>query len=393
MNRTTRPTFVWVALFVALWLGTAVLFWTIWIHGTYHTDFYPWWAGVRVWLSSKGAVSLYDLETTQHIQRLLYGHLLAPTQDQQGFAYPAPLALVILPFAMLPNREIAAALWTGLGCSLTVLLVYLWTRSARQVLWVLSWPFMMVALYQAQIEPLIGGLLLGSVMAASQKRDTWSGFLTPFALLKPQSTLLFVVGWLVHMLRTRRGKALRAFGISAFVLFGGSLLLWGWWVPEWVAALSRYKGYAQVVWAPRIWAYSRVGGLLWTLIFVGLVLRAGRQARRNPAFEFVLALSLPLAMLLLPQSPIWSLGFLPMSLILVQKNQVPRLSNLLVSVVGWLSFAGYLVWPASRWWMVQMQWIPLLVLFAVQQTWALSAHGSGSDRRRGPATTEVSAVQ
>lgn len=364
-TRSARPA-LWVIVFFALWLSSSFLFWKIWIHGTDHTDFYPRWAGVRIWLSSGGSLSLYHPETTRRIQRLLYGRPLSATQDQQGFAYPAPLALVILPFAIVPNREIAAALWTGLGCSLTVLSVYFWTRSVRQVLWVISWPFMIVALYQAQIEPLIAGLLLGSVIAAFQNRDTWSGFLTSILLLKPQSTLLFVASWLGYMFHARRNKALRAFGISAFLIFGSSLLLWGWWPPEWLAALSRYKNYAQVIWAPLIWQTSYLGGFIWTLALLGLLVKIGKQVRQTPALELILAYSLPLSLLFLPQTPIWSLGFLPISLILVQKNRPPHKVNLLASAVGWLSFAGYLVWPASQWWQAQMQWIPLLFLFMVQ---------------------------
>jgi len=103
--------------------GVSIAIYSTWIHGADHRDSYPRWAGVRLALFNEQ--DLYSQETTRLMQLELYVAPLPPDADQQGFAYPAQLVVLLFPFWFIDDVEAAAAAWVGLSILIILSTLYL----------------------------------------------------------------------------------------------------------------------------------------------------------------------------------------------------------------------------------------------------------------------------
>ena len=138
------------------------------------------------------------------------------------------------------------------------------------------------------------------------------------------------------------------------VLFLASLLLAGWWLPGWLAALRRYASYAQSSFAPlTAWEAGPLFLILLT-VFLALVLWRTRWSEQS-AF----AAAVPLGMLLLPQTLMYGLTMLLVPLALSWRGRA-RWAVGVIWLLGWSA----LFWPVTSWrW--QNLLFPMLALGAV----------------------------
>lgn len=338
----------------------SVMFYRVWIHGSVHKDFYPLWAGTR--LAVFQHLPIYSVMTTRRIQILLYGRVLPPSADQQAFAYPAILAVILIPFASIRNREIATLLWVALSvnvvvCGSFMVLVHRKNLSVSGMLFTLTWPFLMLSLYQCQVEAFLGGMLLWAVWAYEKQHDRLSGFFAAFLLIKPQLGLVPVMVLLAWSYVKQRYGVYVGFVGTLTLLLVASVILLGFWIPSWFVAISYYQSYAQVNWMFRD-VYRETPTL--ALVIMAIIVAIVYRQRSN--FLASVSLSVIAMYILMPQTPIWSLGF-QSSVIPLEWNRGNKRLFWGLWILGWFSFVLYCQQPSG--WKIYTWLFSLLVFIGI----------------------------
>jgi hypothetical protein len=344
---------------VLLWVALAAVTYTGWIHGANHRDFYPRWAGAR--LAVYEGRDLYSVETTRAMQVMLYGAELPPEVDQQGFAYPAIQVPLLLPFWMVSNVEVATAAWEATSILMIVgvllLVRHLWGNAPRWVIVLLVlWYYPTLMIFQAQGTALPFAAVGVGAWAYLTRRDSLAGAVMVIGLGKPEQVaipILIILALAVYERRWRIPLALIAAGSALFVV---SLLLQGWWIPRWLEALQRYAAYAQVAWSFNTAWHAHPLAAVALIAYIAAVVSQMRRTR-----EAALAASVPLGMLLLPQTLIWGLMMLLIPLAMSWRGRA-KWAVLAVWVAGWLMILGT---GMDGWWRVQSLLLPAMTLGVV----------------------------
>jgi len=349
-----------VVLFAVLWTVTAWYSYRYWVHGADHRDFYPLWAGTR-WLIS-GSPDVYSPRATHFIQVTLYGAALPPERDQQGFAYPAHLALLLAPFALISDVEIATAVWQGftlvvlLGCLLLLRTavnpsIPLYVPAA-----LVFWHYPLLMLFQGQVTVLAVLAISGAVVFYQRRQDGIAGLLLAAGTVKPELALAPLITLVIHAFFSKRFSLLIGLFASGAGLFLGSLMLAGWWVPGWLIRLEEYTGYSKIFWtAATLWQIH-------PLLLAGLLVYAGASLwlTRKDAPGLIGAAT-AVGMLLLPQTLNWGLTLLTVPLLIAWKQHA-RFVVLSAWAAGWLAL---FIAPLPDWWKIQSAGLPVLALTAV----------------------------
>lgn len=348
-----------IALSLLLWGGLSIAIYSTWIHGADHRDFYPRWAGARLALFE--GCDPYALETTKRMQVELYGAPLPSDADQQGFAYPAQLVVLLFPFWFINDVEAAAAAWAGLSIVIILSTLYLvrciW---GKPPIWVLVggllWHYSLLMVFQTQVTAIPLAAVGVGYWAFSRQRDVAAGIALAVGIIKPELVLVPTVVLLILAVRARRWPFVLAFGLAQVMLFVGSIIIAGWWVPGWIQALTGYAAYAQTAWAWRTaWTTSPLVAVALLALIWGLM----KHTRwSEPA---AVAASVPLGMLLLPQTPVWGLTMLVVPLTMAWTGSA-RWAIVGAWLIGWLLVLGS---HRHDWWQLQNLLMPALTLVAV----------------------------
>lgn len=343
------------------WALISLVVYRAWICGADHRDFYPRWAGARLLFQGH---DLYSLETTRLIQVKLYGQELPPGVDQQAFAYPALIVVELLPFWLLPDVEIAAAAWAGTSIVLiyaTISLLYAQARASgiQQPLWAAAllpvWHYSAVMLFQVQFTALPLAALGIGYWAWRRGRDGLAGFVLAWGWIKPELIVLPVIWFILAAWRERRWSFLISLAATWAALLTASFAVAGFWLPGWLEGIQEYVKYAKVAWP--IFDAWNAGWLPGMALSLG-ILFPWWLARRSAHLAFTL--SIPMGMLLLPQTPYWGLALLLLPLSLAWQARDSWLSAG-VWLAGWLML---LATGVPGWWQVQNALLPLLVVYA-----------------------------
>jgi Glycosyltransferase family 87 len=282
------------------------------------SDLYPRWLGARELLVHHR--DPYTAEITREIQIGYYGRPLDPNRkndpiDQQGFAYPIYVVLMLAPTVTLPFPTVHRIVF-WLFVVLTAMSVPLWLRTVR---WRLSGAATAVTILLTlgcfpaiqglrlqQLTVLVVALIAGSMYAITRQRFVLAGILLALASIKPQLVFLLILWlslWLLGNWRERQ-RVLWSFVISMAVLvFAGELLLPGW-ITEFRAAMKDYYRYTGG-------GHSLLNGFLsplWariaSVILVGLVLvfawRNRRASEETSAFQWLLCFTLATTLVVIP---------------------------------------------------------------------------------------------
>jgi hypothetical protein len=323
-------------LMAVIFVLTALGSYFAWIHSADHRDFYPRWAGARMVL--EGSKDLYSIEATEQIQNRLYGKTLPPDRDQQGFAYPAIALPFLIPFALIPDVEIATALWVGSSAVLLLLSYGLLTRAASQRISftlfaaMMLWSYPLLMLFQGQMTGLVIAALALGYWAFKESHDLAAGMSLAVGLVKPQLVILPVLLVLFYAFKEKRYRVWLGAGLSFLTLFVISILLMGWWVDDWLAALVRYTEYAQTTWTLAfLWDSS-------PLLGIGLILAVVASiARISSGQDLAFAAALTIQLVLFPQTLIWGLATLSIPLLFAWVNG-GRVGVLAIWFLGWIAF-------------------------------------------------------
>jgi hypothetical protein len=193
-----------------LWIAGSISTYHIWKRGADHRDFYPWWAAARGVV--EGSSDIYSPEATRSIQVRLYGSEIPEGRDQQGFAYPAILIPFLIPFALIPDVEVATAIWEGLTVVFVVSALSLAQDHLRRrispipVVLSILWFYTLLMIFLGQINGLIlAGIGIG-YWAYRHQFDLLAGVLISATFVKPDLVILPVVTLVAFALIRRRWK-------------------------------------------------------------------------------------------------------------------------------------------------------------------------------------------
>ena len=341
-------------------LATSAFAYWFWIRDADHRDFYPRWAGARRALLGYGDIC--SEEATRDMQMTLYGELIPPGQDQQGFAYPATLIPLLLPFALIENVEIATAIWVGVtvGLMLTGLLL-LQSRdnefSVLRTVFFILWFFSLLMIFQGQIT----GILIAAFAVGFWSMDTkyalLGGLVCSLTWVKPELALLPICTLTILSFSRRRYQFALGILLGSLASIFLSVAFVGFWFLDWIEGLLRYSQYAKVVWPiAMLFDFSPFLGILAFLLIILAVYSVRRSA------DYLFSMSIASSYLLLPQTPIWGLSLLlvPMSILWTRLTRIPII---IVWLAGWVSILGNLASP--DWWVVQVILFPILIVAVV----------------------------
>lgn len=213
-------------------------------------DFFARWYGATE-LVQRGR-NPYDREIELEAQKILFGRLTRPDEDQVNFAYPLYVIYLFWPLTFVPYPW-AQAVWMVvlqfalIGGTLLLFPLFRWKPAplyfALTVLWsVLFYPgARAMMLGQFSIFVFLG--LAVALWGLFTGRDQLAGAVLPLATVKPQLIFLILPFILLWAWRQKRHQFLAAFAVSATALLLTSLL----WVPDWprrfLGNLTAYSGY------------------------------------------------------------------------------------------------------------------------------------------------------
>lgn len=366
------------------------------------SDLYPRWLGARELLLH--GRDPYGADTTREIQSGYYGRPIDPTRpndpkDQQGFAYPVYIVLVLAPTVGLPFEMVQKG-FLSLLVALTVVSVLLWLRvlgwrvsTSAKIVWILltlgSFPAIQGFKLQ-QLTLLVAALLAAAMYAIVRRHLVWAGILLALAGIKPQLVILpalWLLIWVAGNWRERQGLFWSFAGAELALVVGGEALLPGW-IGKFRAASAAYYQYTgggksvlDVLLTP-VW--GRTLAVILIIVLLIFVWRWRRAAEGSAEFQWSLCLVLATTLLVIPMfAPYNQLLLLPVAMLIVRASRrvaQHRLSRFLLGMAAlslvwpWLAAAGLVIalWflPAPS---VQTAWVlPLLTNFAIPVTlWAL----------------------
>jgi hypothetical protein len=202
------------------------------------SDLLPRWVGTRMLLME--GKSPYSDETTREIHQRFYGRPARSDEDQVLFVYPLYSVFVFTPYALIPDFNMARAIWMT---TLEVAIILIVAISLSLNHWRLS-PLMLgslllfAALWYYSIRPLINAnaAILVSLMVAAaflairSERDGLAGLLLAFSTIKPQMVVVLIVFILLWSASQRRW-------VLFWSIIGNTLLLAALvslFLPNWV---------------------------------------------------------------------------------------------------------------------------------------------------------------
>ena len=332
------------------------------------SDLYPRWLGSRELLLHHR--NPYSPEVTREIQAGYYGRPLDPARpndpkDQQAFAYPVYVALLLAPTVPFPFALVQTCFQWFL-VFLTAASVLLWLRSLH---WRARTPSLAVILILTfgsyafaqgiklqQLSLLVSGLIAAAIALLSTGHLFMAGVLLALATVKPQlaaplTAWLFL--WAISEWKSRH-RFVYGFLLTMGGLIGGGELLLPGWIGLFRQAVFAYKQYTGgslfellLPAAVSILAHSL---LLMTVAAVCWNFR--KTTSQKDSFMLVTALVLAATVALIPMfAPYNQLLLLPAIFLALAHSShfrtPPRafVSAVAVGVIGWpwLAATGLLV--------------------------------------------------
>jgi hypothetical protein len=321
------------------------------------SDLYPRWLGARELLLHDR--DPYRADITREIQIGYYGRPLDPTRpsdskDEQRFAYPIYVVLLLAPTVTLPFATVRQiCFW--LFVVFTAATVPLWLRTlgwrvscTAMVVWILLTVSCFPAIQGLKLQQLtilVATLVAGSMNALVRRQFVLAGMLLAFATIKPQLVFLLVVSLCIWVLGSWRERQhlFWSFAISMTVLIiAGEFLLPGW-IGEFRAALKdyyRYTGGGKSVldiMVPPLW--GRITSALVISVLLVFCWRNRRANQDTAAFQWSLCFTLATTLLVIPMfAPYNQLLLLPGIMIVVRSArdlwQKSRSSRFLCSITA-----------------------------------------------------------
>lgn len=357
------------------------------------SDLYPRWLGARELLVHHR--DPYRADVTREIQIGYYGRALDPTRpndpkDQQGFAYPIYVVLMLAPTVTWSFATVhAVCFW--LFAALTAVSVLLWLRTLGwriPVLAIGTWILLTVSCFPSiqglklqQLTLLVAFLIAASMYAVVRQQYVIGGILLALATIKPQLAFLVVLWlciWVIGNWRERKRLAWGLGGAMLFLVVTGEFLLPGW-ITEFRVGMKEYYRYTgggnsvlDVLLTP---TFGRITSVLLVGIALFLLWRNRRSGQETGAFRWSLCFTLATTLLVIPTFALYNqLLLIPALMIALQARgalwQKSRFMQFFCSIaamsVGWPFFSAACL-------VIALAFLPTLT---VQEAWVLPFYPS-----------------
>ena len=228
--------------------------------------------------------------------------------------------------------------------------------SLLPILLLVLWSYTLLMIFQGQITGLVLSALSIGAWAYYRRADFIGGLILSIGFVKPELVILPIATLVAFAIMRRRFRLVIGILMGFSALFLASLLFMGWWVGDWLEALARYTDYARTVWPIGYLGSSS------PLLIIGLsVLVIWGVPRIWKDDEAILAASVPLQILLFPQTLIWGLTMLCFPLTFAWNRNACR-GVLGIWVLGWLLLLGNV---NSEWWKVQIVIVSVATLLLI----------------------------
>ena len=282
------------------------------------SDLYPRWLGARELLLH--GRDPYAADITREIQTGYYGRPLDPTRpndpkDQQAFAYPLYVVLVLAPTVRLPF-PLVQRVFLGLLLALTAVSVLLWLRALQwrvSITAKLLWIILVVGSFPAiqgfklqQLTLLVSALLAAAMACLVQRRFLIAGILLAIASMKPQLLALVAIWMIIWILGnwSERRKVFWGAAAGIALLLAGSELLLPGWIGEFRAAMSSYYQYTgggrSILDASISPRWGRGASVVLVLVLMVLLWRLRREPEGTRAFQWSMAAVLATTLIVVP---------------------------------------------------------------------------------------------
>ena len=282
------------------------------------SDLYPRWLGARELLLHHR--DPYGADITREIQIGYYGRPLDPTLpddpiDQQAFAYPVYVVVMLAPTVTMPFSAVHRLFFWFLAI-VTAVSVPLWLRAlgwrvsncslAAWILLTLSCFPAIQGLRLQQLTVLVAALIAGSITALVRRQFAIAGILLALATIKPQLVFLLILWlaiWVLGDWRARQ-RVLWSFAVSMMVLVATAEFLLPGWITEFRRALKEYYHYTgggnsvlDVVLAP---IPGKVVSALLVAFLLIFLWKNRRTTEETPAFQWSFCFTLATTFLVIP---------------------------------------------------------------------------------------------
>lgn len=384
------------------------------------SDLYPRWLGSRELLLH--GRNPYSHEITGEIQEGYWGRRLDPQnpsdpKDEQAFAYPAYVTILLAPTVKLPFPAVQrGAVWVL--TALTVVSVFWWMRALRWrpdssvtlavlLLTVGSFQYIQGIKLQ-QLTLLVAAILAASTLLMVRGWLFAAGILLAVATIKPQLIAplgLFLCFWTSAQWRQRQ-RLFWGFALTLAALVACAQLLLPTWIPDFWQAMAAYRQYTGGKSMLDVFA-GPIAGKVLTLLALAVIAFLSWKFRNKPSdspeFSLMLAFVLAATLAVIPMfAPYNQILLLPAIFVVLrdwplagERQGLVRLGGIAAALfIGWpwitslgLLIASCLV-PAQ---MLQRGWmIPLWTTFAIPGIcvallglWILDAYArlAGSSRQ------------
>jgi len=298
MSRHFATVFIVAAVLIAL----AILGGLVWANSVYvrsqsvEKDFLVPWLGARTFLQYGD--SPYSKPATQRAQVVYYGRLAAQEEDPLTLWLPFPVELFYFPFALIPDYNLARAVWmTCLEIALAAMAFF----SLRLIEWkpplsllplvylfFIFWIYGVLSLLNGSGVGYIALAMAGFLLAFRSGHEELAGglFLLTAAVPSLTGLLVFFFTWWIFFRRRWRILAGLAMAL-VFLLSLSFLFIPNWFLPfvrGWVshashaASVSSVKIFAS--WSPVVG--SRLGWVVAGLFLLLLCVEWGAAMRDEP---------------------------------------------------------------------------------------------------------------
>ena len=349
-----------VGVIILLWAGISIVVYYGYVTDLPHMDFFIPWVGAREALFRGG--DLYSQETTQIIQMTIYNQLLPESVDQQRFAYPAFIVILLLPFFLIPDMYWAASIWTGFSSVLLIVSALLVSRSLEQPrpfrsLILLFYPYCLMMLFVAQFTIIPLAAISLAYVALKKEFYFITGAILVTAFIKPELALVPGLYFGFIVLKRKQWNFIWGGMLSGLALLGFSVMLQGWWFPAWLDQANAYTEYADIFWPLiSIWDWQPLLGI------IGLLVLAWSLWSIYKEREIDLGVIVPLGLLLIPQTKNYSLAILLIPLFMLWQKGAFK-ASLGIVLFGWFVMIisyGWLDWHKGQ--LLQIWVMPLVIL-------------------------------
>ena len=352
------------------------------------SDLYPRWLGARELLLH--GRDPYGDDITREIQVGYYGRVLDPSRpndprDQQAFAYPVYVVLILAPTVKLPFEVVHKWVFWFFAL-LTAISVPLWLHTLR---WRVStsgkiaWTLLTLSCFPAvqglklqQLTVLVAAIIAAAMSAVGQRRLVLAGVLLAMATIKPQIVFLLTLWlclWVISWWRERQ-RLFWSFAITLAVMVGvGEWLLPGW-IREFRSALASYYNYTgggtSVLDVLLTKTLGRLGSVVMGITVLRFAWKKRHVAETTAEFWWMFCLVMATTLLVIPTfAPYNQILLLPACMILLRAVrdlwQGGRLRQFSVAVTATALFWSY---PAAAGLSIALLFLPALT---VQRAWRL----------------------